>query len=124
MGMNNQTEARKKYTEKRIQECLDYLGNKCVKCGSTHNLEFDHIDPKTKIENISNAVRAQCWSWKRLIIELDKCQLLCKPCHIEKTSSEQGVEHGRGFSGKKNCPCAACKARKAVYMKEYKQGFP
>ena len=64
----------------RLQEAKDYLGNICWCCGATENLQFDHIDPKTKCFNIN----AQD-SWEKLIPELDKCQLLCPPCHLKKT---------------------------------------
>ena len=64
----------------RLQEAKDYLGNICWCCGATENLQFDHIDPKTKSFNIN----AQD-SWEKLIPELDKCQLLCPPCHLKKT---------------------------------------
>lgn len=62
------------------------------------------------------------WSWRRLVTELNKCQLLCRPCHLKKSQtdgSSRAVEHGGGESGKKNCPCAPCKARKAEYMANY-----
>lgn len=32
-----------------------------------------------------------------------------------------GVEHGEGLGGKKNCPCKPCKERKSEYMKEYRR---
>jgi hypothetical protein len=58
-------------------------GGKCVKCGSVERLEFDHINPATKIEH-----RIWSWSKPRLEAELAKCQLLCQSCHIEKTKAE------------------------------------
>jgi hypothetical protein len=64
--------------------------------------------------------------WAVLLAELAKCQLLCPPHHLEK-SMRQGafgaVGHGGGASGKKNCPCVPCKARKAAYMKVYKKTY-
>lgn len=65
---------------KRMDEAIEYLGGKC-KCGSTHKLELDHIDPTTK----SFAV-AKRWSVSKEIFwaEVKKCQLLCIPCHITK----------------------------------------
>ncbi len=55
-------------------------GNKCVKCDSTENLEVDHIDPHLKVDH-----RVYSWSKKRRDIELSKCQVLCKKCHLNKT---------------------------------------
>ena len=64
----------------RLQEAKDYLGNICWCCGATENLQFDHIDPKTKCFNINPQD-----SWEKMIPELDKCQLLCRLCHLKKT---------------------------------------
>ena len=49
-------------TKKRA---LDYLGARCVTCGVPDALDFDHIDPATKVIEISNAI-ARCWSWERI----------------------------------------------------------
>tara|TARA_A100001234_G_C12489914_1_gene327275 strand:+ start:101 stop:526 length:426 start_codon:yes stop_codon:yes gene_type:complete len=70
------------------QFLIDYLGGKCVSCGTTENLEFDHIDPNTKRYNVSKVIpdtspeTPLCQSvWE----EVNKCQLLCKSCHRKKT---------------------------------------
>lgn len=70
---------------KRRKEVISRLGGKCVKCGSIENLEIDHIDPDTKVFNLG-----KLWSPSKEIFELElaKCQLLCKDCHINKTFSE------------------------------------
>lgn len=74
----------KRYHERR-KEALELLGGKCNKCGKKENLEIDHIDYMQKSCYIS-----KIWSMKDEIffIELSKCQLLCKVCHLEKTRSE------------------------------------
>ena len=38
----------------RRNEAKKSLGDECVNCGKTEELEFDHIDPSTKIESISH----------------------------------------------------------------------
>lgn len=60
------------------------LGSKCAFCGETNVkiLEIDHKDPNTKKFEVKS--RLSCKRIK-LIEEVDKCQLLCKPCHDEKT---------------------------------------
>ena len=70
--------------EKRVI-CLEYLGGKCVKCGTTHNLQFDHIKREGKKYNITEKLTIKFDNLKE---ELDKCQLLCAPCHLEKTAKE------------------------------------
>ena len=62
------------------------LGGKCVSCGSKKRLEFDHIDPATKLFNISEC---HAKSWESFMDEVGKCQLLCRWCHVEKSISEK-----------------------------------
>ena len=38
----------KKNRDERRKILIERLGGKCVKCGTTENLQFDHIDPNTK----------------------------------------------------------------------------
>jgi hypothetical protein len=93
------------------------LGGKCVQCGSSELLEFDHIIPATK----SFAIMKR---WNRgldvLLPELEKCQLLCTTCHSAKTIEVVSVEHGGGESGKRNCSCPDCRARKNSYMRAWR----
>ena len=70
------------YKRMRRQKIKDYLGGKCVGCGATTTLQFDHIDRKQKEFVISKNV---CMAWDKLTAEADKCQLLCKTCHELKT---------------------------------------
>lgn len=71
----------KKRDERRVL-AFSLLGDKCTMCGSESNLEFDHIDPATKQHTISSI-----WTSKLEIFlkEIDKCQLLCHECHVEKS---------------------------------------
>lgn len=100
----------------RKRDAIVFLGGKCVTCGTTEQLEIDHIDRVTKSFPVS-----KMWAIKeeKFYEELRKCQLLCKSHHLEKTREELSVSHGGGMSGKKNCPCGPCKQRKAEYMATY-----
>lgn len=105
--------------ERRRNELRRILGDVCARCGSTEGLDFDHIDPRTKLFAIGDQIDKP---WKLLLVEVAKCQLLCRPCHVEKSREDEtstAVEHGGGASGKRNCPCDLCKARKADYMRSY-----
>ena len=98
------------------------LGNRCAVCGVTDNLEFDHKDRSEKSFNLSGSDLDR--PWDIILVELNKCSLLCSQHHLEKSklSKDFGqVEHGGGKSGKKNCKCSPCKEQKAKYMKEYKK---
>jgi len=71
-----------RYQQNR-QKCLDRLGGKCVECGATEYLQFDHINPLEKSFTIASNFHR-----KDLDEELDKCQLLCWDCHMEKTKND------------------------------------
>ena len=96
-------EDQKKIRKERRQYLEEYLGGKCVRCGTTERLEFDHIKPENKSYTI--ACNITSFSLEELILEVDKCQLLCRPCHIEK-SRENG-----DFTGPKGLPAEVKKRR-------------
>jgi len=83
---------RQKYSKERRDNqrkiLLERLGGKCAHpgCNETKNLQFDHIDPKTKSFVISTYLSC---SMEKLIPEVDKCQLLCPKHHLEKTCMEE-----------------------------------
>lgn len=54
---------------------------KCAKCGEAHPacLEFHHRDRKDKRATISLVIWR--WSRKRLMAEIEKCDVLCSNCH-------------------------------------------
>ena len=104
---------------KRRKQIIEKLGGVCVECGTTENLEIDHIERSMKSFGIGKAIAG--WSWKRLNQELDKCQLLCKTHHQDKTVSESSVEHGGGLSGKKSCYCSLCGPLKVKYQNKQRQ---
>lgn len=97
------------------------LGGKCVLCGATDMLQFDHIDRKTKSFNIGMGITK---SWDKLLVEITKCQLLCRTCHIEKTRSELWKGAGtflHGTLGGYNnyrCRCELCRGAHSVYYKK------
>ena len=78
------------YKKKRRQKIKDYLGGKCVGCGTTENLQFDHLDRTIKKFNVAKHV---CMAWDKLTVEADKCQLLCYQCHNLKTSVYHDANH-------------------------------
>lgn len=109
---------------KRRMEWLSRLGGTCAVCGVEDDLNFDHIDATTKQFDVAKILASA--SETKLSVEMAKCQILCVLHHKEKTDREGDgfilpVIHGGGKSGKKNCPCIPCKARKAEYMKNYQK---
>src|SRR5687768_15791278 len=85
------------------------LGGKCVVCGTTENLEFDHIDPRTKTHPITRIMHQQKLYEKEILL----CQLLCNSCHKKKSAQElsekltKPIVHGT-LSGHKKCGPVKC----------------
>ena len=69
------------------QKMIERLGGVCshTGCNETKNLQFDHKDPKMKLFNISQGYNNK---EEVLIEEVDKCQLLCRKHHLEKTKND------------------------------------
>jgi hypothetical protein len=82
----------------------------CVRCGSSYELEVDHVDPNEKVAH-------SVWSWapERRAAELAKCQVLCRSCHQTKTARENrarngGLRHGTEHMYLKyGCRCNPCR---------------
>lgn len=71
---------------RRITKATALLGGHCVVCLTTDNLQFDHVDPTTKLFNIGSGSKNV--SEKRFWAEVAKCQLLCLPHHEEKGKTD------------------------------------
>jgi hypothetical protein len=72
------------YRKRMKQKAVDYLGGFCELCGynkSISALNFHHRDPLLKEFELGGT--GVCRRWDKLVIELDKCQLLCFNCHYE-----------------------------------------
>jgi len=95
------------------------MGGKCAVCASTEGLEFDHIDPKLKSFNVGDRLSNR--SEEVIRAELEKCQLLCTPCHKSKSRAGASFGHGGGKTGMRNCRCELCAPLKNAYMRELKR---
>lgn len=106
----------------RMNRARDSLGGKCIKCGSSEELEIDHIDRDKKSFPI-----AKFWSYSiaRFKEELNKCQLLCESCHKEKTLIDLGKKSAKNSHGTlstvRYCKCEECRKVKNAYMREWKK---
>jgi hypothetical protein len=63
------------------KKALEYKGCKCILCGyhkCDAALHFHHVNGFDKEKGISR-IR----SWKKMVLELDKCVLVCSNCHSE-----------------------------------------
>jgi len=77
-----------RYRYENRQRLYDYLSDKaCVDCGESDRvvLELDHVHG-AKTHNIGNMVSTYCW--KRILRELEKCEIRCANCHRRKTARD------------------------------------
>jgi hypothetical protein len=74
------------YPERKAK-ALELLGGSCVHCGTTSDLDFDHVDPSTKVIEVTDLLDTH--SWASILKEMEKCQLLCKSCHVQKTREDR-----------------------------------
>ena len=107
------------YKRKR-DEMIEMLGGSCAECGSMERLEIDHIDRDKKQINIS-AVHSHKQDDREK--ELKNCQVLCKDCHVRKTTIERGMKPARGTHGTlssyRYCKCDLCRKAKSSHHREY-----
>jgi hypothetical protein len=77
--------------KKRVREVLRdrlamyLLEHPCLDCGEDdiRCLEFDHLDPSTKVADISLMIM-DAWPWDRILAEIEKCVVRCANCHRRK----------------------------------------
>ena len=76
-----------------LAERVDYLidffhEDPCVDCGETDAmvLEFDHL--RDKEFGISRGLRER--SWKSILDEMAKCEVVCANCHRRRTAQRGG----------------------------------
>ena len=117
------SKARKERRKSRKLRFIELLGGKCERCGAKENLEFDHLQPRQKNFIISKFIdRADI----NLLDEVNKCQLLCKKCHHEKTLEKKeygkASSHGTIWRYKKyQCRCGKCKMAMKNYYEKIKK---
>jgi hypothetical protein len=63
------------------------LSQGCVDCGYNRAavaLDFDHNDPSLKLANVSSLL----WKpWDKVLLEIEKCVIICACCHRIKTDA-------------------------------------
>lgn len=67
---------------KRKEEAVAYLGGICIDCGDIFHpsvFDFHHRNPEGKSDR--DPSKMLTLKWTRIVLELDKCDLLCANCH-------------------------------------------
>lgn len=60
----------------------------CADCGHTYGpwvMQFDHRPGERKLGNVADLVRIK--SKRKLLEEIEKCDVVCANCHAERTHS-------------------------------------
>lgn len=73
------------------RKCVEYKGNKCNICSydrCIQALEFHHRDPAEK--DFAIGANGVTRAWSKVMVELDKCDLLCANCHRETHAKMHG----------------------------------
>jgi hypothetical protein len=91
-----QRERKQSQQDKRRRDAVlavkDYKESKgCLECGEKDPivLELDHRDPSVKKFNVSDATR-RGFSMKNIMLEVEKCDVLCANCHRRRTHKQFG----------------------------------
>ena len=63
----------------------EHCGESCCKCGSTENLEYDHINPSLKESKQSFLSIGK----ESLLRQIDNIQVLCRKCHTTKSNLQK-----------------------------------
>lgn len=113
-----------KRLNERKAKAIDLLGGKCVNCGSIERLQFDHIKRDRVDKQHTITIMINSTTWENVLVELKKCQLLCFPCHIQKSMAERGrtgiYNHGTANRYRiLGCRCELCSGYHKTYMKEW-----
>ena len=84
--LKNQAEKNKRFAANRRKWLVDYKKTlECVRCGENHpaTLTFRHRDSSEKSFEIGNALKLGI-GLKRLLAEIDKCEVVCANCHAKE----------------------------------------
>lgn len=86
------------------------IGRPCVDCGGIFHhaaMQFDHLPGSVKVDDLAN-LKIRC-AWKKILSEIQKCELVCANCHAVRTferrqqavaqpgSASRSGREGRGF---------------------------
>ena len=83
------------YKEKNIRRRDDLINfvvalkkKPCMDCGVQYPyyvMDFDHRDRKTKLASINQMVNFHSYSKEKILVEIEKCDLVCANCHRIRT---------------------------------------
>jgi hypothetical protein len=111
----------------RRRQLIELAGGACARCGAPGE-EFNHRDRTTVSFRLSG--KGLDGPWESILIELAKCELLCRVHHREYTKKQYTDGEIRPWNDKRDvpyvcgtarkyqeqkCKCPRCKTAKAMY---------
>jgi 5-methylcytosine-specific restriction endonuclease McrA len=75
------------YRKRRRNRAIELLGGKCSECGTTENLELNHIDPSQKRFSLGKWDGTAEEYWREVV----KCNLLCHEHHVAETDRQRAA---------------------------------
>lgn len=103
--LDKAAKARKRVKSDNLDFLIAYLrSHPCVDCGESdiRVLQFDHVDPGTKVSNVSLLLRKR--PWKLVLPEIAKCAVRCANCHRRKTMRERDFSRSDGPAVAEDAP--------------------
>lgn len=94
---NNKTYYRDKTrkAERRSKHIIDAIkaNTPCCDCGNYYDpicIDFDHTEPIKKAFGISGASKVLGYSIIKILLEIEKCDIVCANCHRLRTKQRGG----------------------------------
>ena len=147
--MNKKYYAQERHRQNNYIKFVEYLKDKfCVDCGESNPMvfDFDHLPKYKKSFSISRAITGSTRSWESILLEIEKCEIVCANCHRIRTSTRSNdrkfqifngtyvpkeyeeasesrfrVGHGGGAKGRRGCKCDLCRQQHNKYHRELRK---
>jgi hypothetical protein len=87
LSMTAVAQWQRKHKRKLIEWYRDLRRDPCTDCQNSYDpvcMDFDHVDTTSKYKAVSVMVQ-RCFSRKRILVEIQKCELVCSNCHRIRT---------------------------------------
>lgn len=87
----NNKQRREAIRDENRKSYVEHMKEKqCVDCGEGNIivLQFDHIDRNNKSGTVTSHMDSS--SWKRVLHEMEKCEIRCANCHAIRTAYQFG----------------------------------
>ena len=73
-----------------INKCKDVPCGDCGKKYPSYVMDFDHTDRSNKLYRMSALYNVM--SWKKMLQEIAKCEVVCANCHRERSAKQLGYK--------------------------------